>query len=169
MTQSQIYICGDRFEAKLVSPGSDGSHGACIDQAKAHSFTTETVHQHDPTLSGCLRGMSWFRNTGDDCFNRRGSEPRLFPLNLLKPYLKSNKNDFNDATAIAEAGSRGTMRCVPLKSHEQLALQATHRSPSAFHRRTYRHGQSDASVAAGIWAHRASRQKSLRARSYRRS
>ncbi|HHQ4659503.1 TPA: IS110 family transposase, partial [Aeromonas hydrophila] len=58
--------------------------------------------------------------------------PKIIPAQFVKPYLKSNKNDFNDATAIAEAGSRGTMRCVPLKSHEQLALQATHRVRQRF-------------------------------------
>jgi hypothetical protein len=45
----------------------------------------------------------------------------------VKPYLKANKNDFNDAAAIAEAGGRASMRCVPLKTIEQLELQALHR------------------------------------------
>jgi transposase len=45
----------------------------------------------------------------------------------VKPYLKSNKNDFNDAEAIAEAASRARMRYVPLKTVEQLELQAIHR------------------------------------------
>lgn len=57
---------------------------------------------------------------------------KIIPAQFVKPYLKSNKNDFNDAVAIAEAGSRGTMRCVPLKSHEQLALQAIHRVRERF-------------------------------------
>jgi transposase len=50
----------------------------------------------------------------------------------VKPYLKSNKNDYNDAEAIAEAGSRGTMRCVPLKNAEQIELQTTHRIRQRF-------------------------------------
>ena len=45
----------------------------------------------------------------------------------MKPYLKSNKNDFNDAAAIAEAAGRASMRYVPLKTTEQLELQALHR------------------------------------------
>ena len=45
----------------------------------------------------------------------------------MKPYLKANKNDFNDAAAIAEAGGRASMRYVPLKTTEQLELQALHR------------------------------------------
>ncbi|WP_373568189.1 IS110 family transposase [Bradyrhizobium cajani] len=41
---------------------------------------------------------------------------------------KGHKNDFRDAEAIAEAAQRPTMRFVPLKSAEQLDLQALHRS-----------------------------------------
>ena len=50
----------------------------------------------------------------------------------MKPYVKSNKNDYNDAQAIAEAASRATMRFVPLKSPEQLELQAIHRVRQRF-------------------------------------
>lgn len=45
----------------------------------------------------------------------------------MKPYLKVHNNDFRDAEAIAEAAQRPTMRFVPLKSAEQLDLQALHR------------------------------------------
>ena len=49
------------------------------------------------------------------------------PAQYVKPYLKSHKNDYRDAEAIAEAVQRPTMRFVPLKSPEQLDLQALHR------------------------------------------
>ena len=52
---------------------------------------------------------------------------RILPAQFVKPYVKANKNDFHDAAAIAEAGSRASMRCVPLKTTEQLELQALHR------------------------------------------
>jgi transposase len=45
----------------------------------------------------------------------------------VKPFLKSNKNDFLDAEAIAEAVARQNMRFVPIKTDEQLDLQALHR------------------------------------------
>jgi transposase len=51
----------------------------------------------------------------------------LIPAQFVKPYLKANKNDFNDALAIAEAASRATIPPVPLKNAEQLELQAIHR------------------------------------------
>ena len=60
-------------------------------------------------------------------FTEAGHEVRLLPAQFVKPYLKSNKNDFNDAAAIAEAAGRASMRYVPLKTMEQLELQALHR------------------------------------------
>jgi transposase len=46
---------------------------------------------------------------------------------FVKSYLKSQKNDANDAEAICEAVSRPNMRFVPSKSIEQQDLQALHR------------------------------------------
>ena len=60
-------------------------------------------------------------------FAQAGHEVRILPAQFVKPYVKANKNDFHDAAAIAEAGSRASMRCVPLKTTEQLELQALHR------------------------------------------
>jgi transposase len=45
----------------------------------------------------------------------------------VKPFVKSNKNDFVDAEAIAEAVDRKNMRFVPIKTDDQLDLQAMHR------------------------------------------
>ncbi|WP_416339936.1 IS110 family transposase [Pseudomonas sp. BIC9C] len=44
-----------------------------------------------------------------------GHVPKLIAPHLVRPYVKSNKNDFADAMAICEAASRPTMRFVPLK------------------------------------------------------
>jgi transposase len=41
--------------------------------------------------------------------------------------VKSNKNDFIDAEAIAEAVEGKNMRFVPIKTDDQLDLQAIHR------------------------------------------
>lgn len=57
----------------------------------------------------------------------QGHEVRLIPAQFVKPFRKSNKNDFLDAEAIAEAVSRQNMRFVPIKTDEQLDLQAMHR------------------------------------------
>ncbi len=45
----------------------------------------------------------------------------------MKPFVKGQKNDYNDAEAIAEAALRPNLRTVREKSQEQLDLQACHR------------------------------------------
>jgi transposase len=50
-----------------------------------------------------------------------GHEVKLIPPQLVKPYVKRNKNDAADAEALCEAMSRPTMRFVPVKTAEQQA------------------------------------------------
>jgi transposase len=57
----------------------------------------------------------------------QGHDVRLIPAQFVKPFVKSNKNDFLDAEAIAEAVDRHNMRFVPIKTDDQLDLQALHR------------------------------------------
>jgi transposase len=57
----------------------------------------------------------------------QGHAVRLIPAQFVKPYRKSNKNDFMDAEAIAEAVTKPNMRFVPIKTLEQLDVQAMHR------------------------------------------
>ncbi|HEX3469865.1 MAG TPA: IS110 family transposase [Silvibacterium sp.] len=58
---------------------------------------------------------------------QQGHDVRLIPAQFVKPFVKSNKNDFVDAEAIAEAVERKNMRFVPIKTDDQLDLQAVHR------------------------------------------
>jgi len=57
----------------------------------------------------------------------QGHDVRLIPAQFVKPYRKSNKNDFLDAEAIAEAVTKQNMRFVQIKTEEQLDVQAMHR------------------------------------------
>lgn len=59
--------------------------------------------------------------------SQQGHEVRLIPAQFVKPFVKSNKNDYLDAEAIAEAVERQNMRFVPIKTEAQLDLQALHR------------------------------------------
>jgi transposase len=83
----------------------------------------------DKAEPGCVIGMEactgahhWARK-----LQSRGYTVRLIPPQFVKPYVKSNKNDANDAEAICEAMSRPNMRFVAVKSVEQQDIQATHR------------------------------------------
>jgi transposase len=57
----------------------------------------------------------------------QGHDVKLIPAQFVRPFVKSNKNDFIDAEAIAEAVDRQNMRFVPIKTDDQLDLQALHR------------------------------------------
>ena len=56
-----------------------------------------------------------------------GHKPRIIPAIYVKPFVKGQKNDYNDAEAIAEAALRPNLRVVEEKSQDQLDLQACHR------------------------------------------
>ena len=80
-------------------------------------------------LSPCLIGMEacasshfWART-----LMSMGHEVKLIAPQFVKPYVKGNKNDANDAEAICEAVSRPSMRFVPVKTVEQQDIQALHR------------------------------------------
>jgi len=87
------------------------------------------VPQFFADLPPCIVGMEacsgahyWAKVLSD-----LGHEIRLISPQFVTPYVKSNKNDRNDAEAICEAIGRPSMRFVPPKSSEQLEIQAVHR------------------------------------------
>jgi transposase len=80
-------------------------------------------------LSPCLIGMEacasahyWARE-----FGRMGHQVKLIAPQFVKPYVKSQKNDANDAEAICEAVGRPNMRFVAVKTVAQQDVQAIHR------------------------------------------
>src|SRR4051812_29611636 len=56
-----------------------------------------------------------------------GHEPRIIPAIYVKPFVKGQKNDYNDAEAVAEAALRPNLRSVREKTQDELDLQAYHR------------------------------------------
>lgn len=80
-------------------------------------------------LSPCLIGMEassgarhWVRE-----FKKLGHDVRLMAPQFVKPFIKSDKNDANDAEGICEAVQRPNMRFVVEKSIEQQQIQMLHR------------------------------------------
>ena len=72
-------------------------------------------------IESCSGAHYWGRQ-----FSIYGHEVKLIAPQFVKPYVKGNKNDFNDSEAICEAVSRPTMRFVPIKSVEQQNVQNVH-------------------------------------------
>jgi transposase len=74
-------------------------------------------------LEACGTSHYWARElTG------LGHEVRLMPPVYVKPYVKRGKTDAGDAEAICEAVRRPAMRFVPIKSIDQQAALALHRT-----------------------------------------
>ncbi len=73
-------------------------------------------------LEACGGAHYWAR-----VLSRFGHTVRLIAPQFVKPYVKSNKNDANDAEAICEAVNRPQMRFVAAKSVEQQDIQSLHR------------------------------------------
>ncbi|MEM6898753.1 MAG: IS110 family transposase [Pseudomonadota bacterium] len=73
-------------------------------------------------LEACSGAHHWGRE-----LTARGYRVKLMAPQFVKPYVKSNKSDRNDAAAICEAMSRPSMRFVALKTTEQQDIQAIHR------------------------------------------
>jgi transposase len=61
-----------------------------------------------------------------------GHNVKLMAPQFVKPYVKTNKHDAADAEAICEAVTRPNMRFVPVKTAEQQAVLALHRSRQSF-------------------------------------
>ena len=87
------------------------------------------VLEYFANLSPCLIGMEACGSAHDWArkLTALGHEVRLMAPQFVKPYVKSNKNDANDAEAICEAVSRPNMRFVQIKSVAQQDIQALHR------------------------------------------
>ena len=80
-------------------------------------------------LPRCIVGMEACRSAHFVSRTLRGLgfEPRIIPAIYVKPFNKGQKNDYNDAEAIAEAALRPNLRTVSEKTQDQLDLQALHR------------------------------------------
>ena len=106
-----------------IAKNSFHAHGAAADGSKVFSKALprgrvpEFFGQIEPctiALEACAGAHRWSRE-----LSRLGHDVRLIAPQYVKPYVKRQKNDANDAEAIAEAASRPTMRFVTTRTTEQ--------------------------------------------------
>jgi transposase len=84
-----------------------------------------TLSQFEPTtvvMEACYTSHPWGR-----AIQALGHTVKLIPPYQVKPFVIGNKNDHNDAIAIAEASRRPKASFVPVKSLEQQDLQSLQR------------------------------------------
>ncbi|MBB5406049.1 transposase [Paraburkholderia sp. JPY162] len=73
-------------------------------------------------MEACGGAHYWARR-----FSAMGHHVQIIAPRFVKAFVKSQKNDRNDAEAIVEAASRPTMRYVAVNSVEQQDIQSMHR------------------------------------------
>jgi transposase len=127
----------DSTSAPLVSIGIDigkevfhvvgfGTDGKIAFRRKIKRLAlVETFKRLPPSIVGmeaCLSAHFVSR-----ALRQLGHDPRIIPAIYVKPFVKGQKNDYNDAEAIAEAALRPNLRVVREKTQDQLDLQALHR------------------------------------------
>ena len=105
--------------------GADANGRCVFSQQLSRAKLAPFVANQPPSLIGmeaCNGAHYWARR-----FRSLGHEVRLMNPQFVKPYVKSNKNDRNDAEAICEAVTRPSMRFVAVKTPAQQDRQAVHR------------------------------------------
>jgi transposase len=91
---------------------------------------SQEIAQLSPTtvvMEACYSAHYWGR-----VFESYGHTVQLVPAQHVKPFVRGNKNDANDAVAIAEASLRPNMRFVRVKTIEQQDIQSLHKIRERF-------------------------------------
>ena len=114
-------------------------------------FTRKQLITFTANLQTCLIGMEACSGAHflGRALREQGHEVKLIPAQFVKPFVKSNKNDFLDAEAIAEAVDRQNMRFVPIKTDDQLDPAGSSSRAGSPHRPTNSRDQPVASLPAG--------------------
>jgi transposase len=73
-------------------------------------------------MEACGSANFWGRE-----FEKLGHKVKLINPKYVKPYVKRNKNDMNDAAGIAAAARDADMRFCSVKTQEQQDIQSVHR------------------------------------------
>jgi transposase len=129
------------------------SRGAIVLREKvSRGRITSRLANLPPCLIGIEAGMATHYVARE--LAALGHDVKQVPPTYAKPFRQGHKNDFRDAHAVADAVQRPTTRFVPVKTDEQLDLQALHRVRS---RLVSERTESDSWFSSGAWHHRSAR------------
>lgn len=114
LAKSVFQVCGVNQAGKPV-----------FNRQVRRSQLLETVIQHPGAtvaMEACSGSNYWGRT-----FKAQGFDVRLIPPQHVKPFVKGNKNDRNDAFAICEAAMRPNLRTLTPRTLEQTDIMLIHR------------------------------------------
>jgi transposase len=106
--------------------GTDAKGKMLARKRLSRNALIEFVANLKPCLIGveaCGGSHFWART-----FQQMGHTVKIMAPQFVKPYIRSNKNDMNDARGIAEAVTRPDMKFVSAKTIEQQDMLLIHRS-----------------------------------------
>lgn len=115
-----IDLAKSSFQAHLASPEGRALTRKKLSRSAVSDFVAKTDCEI-VAMEACSGSNYWGRR-----FVALGKEVRLLAPQYVTPFVKTNKNDANDAEAIAEAASRQSMRFVPLKTVAQQDISSLH-------------------------------------------
>lgn len=123
-------IIGLDIAKNVFAMGGVDQHGsAVIKRILSRGDVMRTFANIPPTsvaIEACAGSHYWARE-----LIKQGHEVRLIAAQHTRRYVSGNKNDMNDALAIAEARSRAKTTYVPINTAAQQDLQMLHRSRQA--------------------------------------
>ena len=113
-----VDISKNTFELCGLDCKGNKVYSRCI-KRKNFVATVIQLKTEQLVMEACGGSNYWSR-----VLKSHGMNVKLISPQYVKPFVKTNKNDSNDAEAIAEAGSRGHMYFVTPKSLEQQDMQS---------------------------------------------
>ena len=122
-----IKVLGIDLAKNVFQLHGTNAKGKCVLRRR---LSREKLVAFVSNLSPCLIGIEacasahyWGRS-----FEQMGHTVKMMAPQFVKPYIKSNKNDSNDARGIAEAVTRPDMKFVALQKIEQQDILLLHRA-----------------------------------------
>jgi len=125
MTQSSKIIGVDLAKSVFQLALADAQHHVTatkrLTRRQFHTFFVNHPPVH-VVMEACGTAHYWART-----LQALGHTVTLLPAQYVRPYVRRNKTDRNDAMAIVEAARNRAIRAVPVKTEYQQALQSLHR------------------------------------------
>src|SRR5574337_109651 len=114
----------------------ENAHGEVVlsERLKSRPALHKVIQTLEPPLTVAIEtgpgAQAWARE-----IQARGVEVKILPAQHTAAHRSGNKNDANDALSILRALHDVSVHPVPVKTQEQLALQALHRARRGWRRR----------------------------------
>lgn len=116
-----VDISKNTFHIRAVTSRGKAVYDGAVSRARFKETVMKFPVGTQVVMEACGGAQHWGRE-----LERANYPVQLIAPQYVKPYVKRQKNDRNDAEAIAEAASRSSMRFVPVKPEFQQEVQAIH-------------------------------------------